>query len=102
MGDWKHGAKARMVFEDGTVVERSLPGDARWVRYRLRFGSPLAHAVVDPQRLNAWDWNHLNDSKVLGTGEGPARTIGRRAGVKYFGFVSYLVGLWTQLAWALA
>ena len=102
LGDWQHGAKARMVFEDGTVVERVLPGDARWVRYGLRFRSPLAHAVVDPERRNVWDQNHLNDSKVLGNGAGPARTLGKRAGVKYFGFVSYLVGLWTQLAWALA
>ena len=102
LADWQHGAKARMVFEDGTIVERALPGDARWVRYRLRFRSPLAHAVVDPERLNVWDWNRLNDSKVLANGDGPARTLGKRAGMKYFGFVSYLVGLWTQLAWALA
>jgi peptidase M1-like protein len=102
LGEWQHGAKARMVFEDGTAVERSLPGAARWVRYRVRYGSPLAHAVVDPERRNVWDWNHLNDSKVLGSGEGPARTLGERAGVKYFGWVSYLVALWTQIAWALA
>jgi Peptidase family M1 domain len=102
LGEWQHGAKARMVFEDGTAVERSLPGAARWVRYRVQYGSPLAHAVVDPERRNVWDWNHLNDSKVLASGEGPARTLGKRAGVKYFGWVSYLVALWTQLAWALA
>ncbi len=102
LGEWQHGAKARMVFEDGTAVERILPGNARWVRYRVSYGSRLAHAVVDPERRNVWDWNHLNDSKVLGTGKGEARSLGKRAGVKYFGWVSYLVGLWTQLAWALA
>ena len=101
-GDWRHGAAARMVFEDGTVVDRDLPADASWVRFRIRFHSKLAWAAVDPERRNAWDWNRLNDSKVLGSGKGEARTLGRRAAVKYAGWASFVVGLWTQLLWALA
>ena len=101
-GEWEHGARARLVFEDGTVVDRTLPATARWVRYRMRFGSRLAWAAVDPDRRNAWEWNRLNDSKVLRTGRGEARTLSRRAGVKYFGWASFLVGLWTQLLWVIA
>jgi hypothetical protein len=101
-GDWEHGAKARMVFEDGTMVDRDLPGTASWVRYRVRYKSRLAYAVVDPDRANVWDWNHLNDSKVLGTGKGAAETFGDRAMVKYSAWTAYLAGLWTQVLWALA
>ena len=46
---------------------------AKWVRYRIRYKSKLAYAVVDPDRLNAWDWNRLNDSKVLALGQGRRR-----------------------------
>jgi hypothetical protein len=102
-GDWPHGAAARMAFEDGTVVDRNLPAKASWVRFRVRFHSKLAWAAVDPERRNAWDWNRLNDSKVLDAGgKGEARTLGRRAAVKYAGWASFCVGLWTQLLWALA
>jgi hypothetical protein len=90
------------VFEDGTIVERRIPAEARWVRYTVRYKSPLAHAVVDPERANPWDWNRLNDSKVLGTGEGAADTIGGRAAVKYGGLAAALSAVWTQLLWALA
>jgi hypothetical protein len=101
-GEWAHGAKARIVFEDGTSLDRDLPAAAKWVRYRIRYKSPLAWAVVDPERRNAWDWNHLNDSKVLRSGKGEAKNLSRRGAVKYFGWVSYLTGLWSQIAWALA
>jgi hypothetical protein len=101
-GEWEHGAKARMVFADGTVVDRDLPGDARWVRYRVRYKSRLAYAVVDPERANVWDWNHLNDSRVLHSGKGKARTLGTRACVKYSGWAAFLSGVWTQILWALA
>ena len=101
-GEWEHGAKARMVFEDGTTVDRDLPGSARWVRYRVRYKSRLAYAVVDPDRTNVWDWNHLNDSKVLSSGKGAARTLGTRASVKYSAWTAYLAGLWTQILWAVA
>jgi hypothetical protein len=102
-GSWAHGAKAKMVFLDGTVVERALPADARWARLRIRYKSRLAYAVVDPDHANVWDWNHLNDSKVLRSGgKGEARTLGRRAYVKYSGWVAYLAGLWSQILWALA
>ncbi|HTY43395.1 MAG TPA: M1 family metallopeptidase [Thermoanaerobaculia bacterium] len=101
-GDWPHGAKARMVFTDGTVVERTLPAEARWVRFRIAYGSRLAWAAVDPDRQNPWDWNRLNDSRVLDTGKGAARTLGVRAFVKYSAFVAYLDALWTQILWALA
>jgi Peptidase family M1 domain len=101
-GEWRHGAAARMVFADGTVLERMLPEGASWVRFRVRFHSRLAWAAVDPERKNVWDVNHLNDSKVLGTGKGQARTLGRRAAVKYTGWAAFLVGFWTQLLWALA
>ena len=101
-GEWEHGAKARMVFEDGTTVDRDLPASARWVRYRVRYKSRLAYAVVDPDRANVWDWNHLNDSKVLRSGKGAARTLGTRASVKYSAWTAYLAGLWTQILWAMA
>jgi hypothetical protein len=101
-GQWHHGAKARMVFEDGTTVDRELPGSASWVRYRIRYKSRLAHAVVDPDRANAWDWNHLNDSKVLSSGKGTTKTLGARAMAKYSAWTAFLGGLWTQILWALA
>jgi hypothetical protein len=102
LGEWPHDAKARLVFEDGTVVDRVLPAEARWVRLRTTYRSKLAWAAVDPDRENAWEWNRLNDSIVLSGGSGAARTGGRTAAVKTFGWVSYLVGLFTQLLWALA
>ena len=40
--------------------------------------------------------------RVLGIGKGQADTGGRAAAVKTFGWVSYVVGLFTQLLWALA
>ncbi len=101
-GQWHHGAKARMVFEDGTVVDRDLPGSASWVRYRILYKSLLAHAVVDPDRANVWDWNHLNDSKVLSSGKGAAETLGRRAMAKYSAWTAFLAGVWSQVLWALA
>ena len=102
LGEWAHGAKARLVFEDGTVVERRIPDSARWVRYRVTWKSPLAHAVVDPDLANPWDWNRLNDSKVLGTGTGAADTLGGRAAFKYGGWAAALAAVWTQILWALA
>jgi hypothetical protein len=101
-GDWEHGALARLVFEDGTVVDRQLPAEAKWVRLRVRYKSRLAWAAVDPTRANAWDRNRLNDSKVLGTGQGEADTAGGRAVAKYFAKTAYLVGLFLQAVWALA
>ncbi len=101
-GEWPHAAKARLAFEDGSVVGWKLPADARWVRLRTSHRSKLAWAAVDPDRENAWEWNRENDSLVLGSGKGAAQTHGRAAAVKYFGWVSYLVGLFTQLCWALA
>ena len=102
LGEWAHGATARLVFEDGTVVERRIPDTARWVRYRVTWKSPLAHAVVDPDRANPWDWNRLNDSKVLGTGKGAADTLGGRAALKYGGWAAAVAAVWTQILWALA
>ena len=102
LGEWPHEAKARLVFEDGTVVDRVLPAEARWVRLRTTYPSKLAWAAVDPDRENAWEWNRSNDSIVLNGGSGAARTGGRTAAIKTFGWVSYLVGLFTQLLWALA
>jgi hypothetical protein len=102
LGEWSHGAKARLVFQDGTVVDRVLPAEARWVRLTTTYRSKLAWAAADPDRENPWDWNRENDSRVLGTGKGLANTRGRTAAVKTFGWVSYMVGLFTQLLWALA
>jgi hypothetical protein len=101
-GDWAHDAKARLVFTDGVIVERTLPADARWVRFRVRYSKKLAYAVVDPDRRNVWDWNHLNDSKVLATGKGAARTFGARAYAKYSAWTAFLGALWSQLLWAFA
>jgi hypothetical protein len=101
-GDWLHEARARIAFEDGTILERALPASAKWVRYEIRYKSPLAWAVVDPERRNTWDWNRLNDSKVLRSGRGEAHVLSKRATVKYTGFASWILGLWSQLAWALA
>lgn len=101
-GDWEHGAHARIAFEDGTILEREIPAAAKWVRYDIRYKSKLAWAVVDPDRRNAWDWNHLNDSKVLRSGKGAARVISKRAPVKYTGWSAWLLAMWNQLAWALA
>ena len=102
LGEWSHAAKARLVFRDGAVVDRDLPAEARWVRLTTAYTSKLAWAAVDPDRDNAWDGNRENDSKVLGTGKGLADTGGRAAAVKTFGWVSYVVGLFTQILWALA
>jgi hypothetical protein len=102
VGEWAHGAVARLVFEDGTVVERRIPDAARWVRYRVRYKSRLAHAVVDPERRNPWDWNRLNDSKVLGTGKGAADTLGSRAAFKYGSWAAAISAVWTQILWVLA
>ena len=101
-GQWQHAASARMAFEDGTVVDRSLPAAASWVRYRIRYKSKLAWAAVDPERKNVWDYDHLNDSKVLSSGKGESRVLSKRASVKYSGWAAFLVGVWTQLLWALA
>ncbi len=101
-GDWPHGAHARIAFEDGTILDREIPAAAKWVRYDIRYKSKLAWAVVDPDRRNAWDWNHLNDSKVLRSGKGAARVISKRAPVKYTGWSAWLLATWNQLAWALA
>jgi len=101
-GDWDHDAKARMVFTDGTKIERILPAGARWVRFRIDYGSKLAYAVVDPDRENVWDWDRLNDSKVLATGKGAAATLGHRAYAKYSAWMSYLGALWSQVLWGLA
>ena len=101
-GEWPHAAQARLVFEDGTVLDRPLPAEARWVRLRIRYRAKLAWAAVDPDRVNAWDINRLNDSIVIGRGKGPADTAGRRAVTKYFARAAYLVGLFLQAVWALA
>jgi len=102
LGEWPHGALARLVFEDGEVVDRRIPAGTKWVRYRATWKSRLAYAVVDPERANPWDWNRLNDSKVLGTGKGAADTLGGRAAVKYGGWAAFLSAMWTQVLWALA
>jgi hypothetical protein len=101
-GEWPHGALARLVFEDGTVVDRALPAEARWVRLRIRYKSKLAWAAADPDRINTWDWDRSNDSKVLGRGKGAADTAGGRAVAKYFAEAAYLIGLLLQAAWTLA
>jgi len=101
-GGWLHEAKARLSFEDGTVVDRALPAEAKWVRLRIRYRSKLAWAAVDPERVNAWEWNRLNDSLVLGRGKGAADTAGGRAVAKYFAKTAYLVGLVLQAMWTLA
>jgi len=101
-GDWAHGATARIAFEDGTILDRVIPASAQWVRYEIRYKSPLAWAVVDPDRRNAWDRNHLNDSKVLRSGKGDARVLSKAAPTKYTGLAAWLLGLWSQLSWALA
>ncbi len=101
-GDWLHGATAKIAFEDGTILERTLPAEAKWVRYEIRYSSRLAWAVVDPDRKNVWDWNHVNDSKVLRSGKGAARVLSKQAPVKYRGLAGWLLGVWTQFAWALA
>jgi hypothetical protein len=101
-GEWPHAAQARLVFEDGTVLDRALPAEARWVRLRIRYKSKLAWAAVDPDRINTWDINRLNDSVVIGHGKGAADTAGGRAVAKYFARTAYLVGLLLQAVWALA
>jgi hypothetical protein len=101
-GDWAHASTARLAFEDGRILDRDLPADAKWVRLRITYKSPLAWATVDPERRNAWEWDRANDSKVIGRGRGPAATKSRLAAVKYAGWTAYLSGLLTQLLWALA
>ena len=63
----------------GPSSTATLPGAASWVRYRIRYKSKLAYAVVDPDRKNVWDWNHLNDSKVLAHRQGRGEDLGQRA-----------------------
>ncbi len=102
IGDWPHGAPARLAFEDGTTIERALPASARWVRLRIWSRSPLAWAAVDPDRTNTWDVNRLNDSKVLQGGRGAADTRSRLAPVKYLGWVATVGGLLTEILWVLS
>jgi hypothetical protein len=102
LGEWAHGTQARLVFRDGTVLDRELPAEAKWVRFTIRSRSRLAWAAVDPARRNPWEWDRFNDSKVIGRGRGAAATQGQLAAVKYFGWTAYLAGLLTQLLWALA
>src|SRR5207247_10917401 len=99
---WPHGALARLVFEDGKILDRVLPAEARWVRLRMRYKARLAWAAVDPERVNEWDVNRLNDSLVIGHGEGAADTAGGRAVTKYFARAAYFVGLFLQAVWTLA
>ena len=96
-GDWPHGARARLVFEDGGVVERDLPADARWVRLSISSKSPLAWAAVDPDRRNSWDVNRLNDSNVLRGGRKMADTRSLAASRKYLGWAAGLSALFTEL-----
>ena len=98
-GDWPHAAAARLVFEDGTTMDRTLPASARWVRLRISSRVPLAWAAVDPDRVNTWDINRLNDSKVLGTGKGAADTRGGAAVAKYMGWTAAAIALYTELVW---
>jgi hypothetical protein len=96
-GNWPHAAPARLVFEDGTVVERVLPADARWVRLTASSRSPLAWAAVDPDRLNPWDVNRLNDSRVLRGGRKTADTRSLAASRKYLGWAAGLSALFGEL-----
>lgn len=102
LGEWPHGAAARLVFEDGRTVMRELPAQARWVRLRVRYGARLAWAAVDFERRNAWEWNRLNDSKVLRGGKGSAETRGGLAEAKCVAWTAYLIGLVSQLLWSLS
>jgi len=101
LGDWPHAARARLVFEDGTVVDRELPGSARWVRLRVFSKSPLAWAAADPERRNAWDANRLNDSRVLRGGKGLADTRSAAAPLKYLGWAAGLTALFTEIVGAI-
>ncbi|MDQ2970060.1 MAG: M1 family metallopeptidase [Acidobacteriota bacterium] len=101
-GDWPHDAAARLVFEDGRTVDRTLPAAARWVRLSIASSSPLAWAAADPDRRNPWDANRLNDSRVLGVGRGAAETRGRSAAAKYSGWAAALAGLVGEFLWFLA
>ena len=101
-GEWAHASTVRLAFEDGKVLDRELPADAKWVRLRITYGSALAWAAVDPERHNAWEWDRANDSKVLGSGRGAAAHRSRLAAAKYAGWTAYVSGLLTQLLWALA
>jgi len=101
-GEWPHEARARLVFEDGKVLDRALPADASWIRLRIRYSSKLAWAAADPDRANAWEWNRLNDSVVLGQGKGAAATAGTRAATKSFAKAAYWIGLLLQAVWATA
>ena len=102
VGEWPHGARARLAFEDGKTIDWTLPDSARWVRLRIRYRSRLAWAAADPDRENAWEWKRLNDSIVVGRGKGAAATLGKRAAAKYFGWAAHFGALVQQLFWALA
>jgi len=102
LGEWPHGARARLAFEDGKTLDWMLPGSARWVRLRIRYTSRLAWAATDPDRENAWEWKRENDSIVLGGGKGAAATRGSAAAAKYFGWAANGTALLQQLLWALS
>ena len=55
-----------------------------------------------PERRNAWDWNRVNDSKVLRPSKGSAHILSKRAPAKYTGMAAWVLGLWSQLVWAFA
>jgi hypothetical protein len=72
-GGWAHASSVRLAFEDGKVLDRELPADAKWVRLRITYGSALAWVAVDPERRNAWEWDRANDSKASVEAAAPRR-----------------------------
>ena len=102
LGEWPHAASVRLAFQDGRVVDRQLSSAAHWVRWTIRYGSPLSWVAIDPDRRNAWEWSRSNDSRVVGNGRGAARTRGRAAALRSLGWTAYLIGLFTELLGALA
>ncbi|HKD11155.1 MAG TPA: M1 family metallopeptidase [Thermoanaerobaculia bacterium] len=102
VGEWPHAAQARLVFEDGKVLDWTLPAAARWIRLRIRYRSRLAWAAVDPEGANVWEWKLENNSRVLGAGRGAADTAGARAVAKYSGWAAHFAAILQQLLWSLA
>ncbi len=102
VGEWPHATSARLVFEDGKVLDWTLPASARWVKLTIRYRSRLAWAAVDPDGANAWEWKLENNSRVLGTGKGAADTAGARAAAKYFAWAAHFAAVLQQILWSLA
>jgi aminopeptidase N len=57
--------RAKIVFEDGKVVEEEWDGAYRWVKYKYTYPSKIKYVQVDPENKILLDVNFSNNSYRL-------------------------------------